>query len=140
MLFVAGIPVWLIRPISSFTNQNILTVAEMCPPQLCMDLFPRPTILFKGHTGAAAKFKAIEEASHQFSLHPDPFEIPAFDEAVNSSVLIPKAPPSRAQATRVPRRGPASRRTNPYPKPGKGPNGGISRMYLSIPSTPTSTE
>ena len=79
LLFTAGIPVWLIRPIESFTTQNILKVVEPKEPRLCVDVCTHPTVLYKGHAGASAKFIAIQQASHRFALHPDPFEISAFD-------------------------------------------------------------
>ena len=119
-LFTVGIPVWLIRPLSQFTVQNVISVVELKIPQLCMDVAEPLRVLISGHPGSTEKFRAIDNASHQFCLHPDPFEITVHDQGYQ---LSPKpASNSRREAdsseSRMPRK-PASRRCEPYPKPEK---------------------
>lgn len=134
-LFIAGIPVWLIRPVSAFTTQNILAVVIKREPELCMDLPSQPVVLSDGHTGATKKFRAIEAASHKFCLHPDPFEIAEFMAATTNSGRrdallthrsapppVPRlAPPAAGSSRRYPDKQPS-----PYPKPERGPKGGKS--------------
>jgi hypothetical protein len=73
-LYNSGIPVWLIRPISEFREQNILSVVELKTRSLCLEVPPHYTDLAAGHSDTLTKFLAIEFQSHKFCLHPDPFE------------------------------------------------------------------
>jgi hypothetical protein len=132
LLHLAGIPVWLIRKISSFTSQNILALTEMRHPQVCRSLpSNRNLVLFSGHPGWTQKFRAIEDATHQFCLHPDPFELASDLLAKGSSAPAGRIVPSHAGPVRFAQPSGSSRRAcrdpkskaTPYPK-GRGKNGG----------------
>jgi hypothetical protein len=135
-LFLAGIPVWLIRPLTSFNDQNILAVVEMRKPQLCSTLSSsREPVLHRGHPGSSQKFLAIERATKQFCLQVDPFEVAAFELSTNaqpsgSSAVVTHQ--TTTQRTPGPSRVSHSKTTSkpgPYPK-AKGKKGGKSREFL----------
>jgi hypothetical protein len=121
-LFAAGIPVWLIRPISVFRNQNILKVVEIQEPTLCLDVPPHYTQLSSsGSVKTRAKFLAIEAASHQFYLHPDPFELAAFDNNPQSSKVTNRHKVGSSPVRPVVRPNTQTSRYEPYRKSGKPP-------------------
>lgn len=128
-MFVAGIPVWLIRPVSAFTEQNILSVVELREPQLCMNIHPNPVVLAEGRADSLQKFLAIEAASHKFCLHPDPFEVAAFNSSAQNSIRT-SSRPTLSNPTPGSSSNRSSRRPTPYPKvnrpKGEGHKGGRS--------------
>jgi len=70
----AGIPVWLIRPISSFENQNVLKAVDLVHSELELKLPPQYSQLTAHDASILTRLLAIEAASHRFCLPPDPFE------------------------------------------------------------------
>jgi hypothetical protein len=133
-LFDAGIPVWLIRRLSQFNNQNIISIESLRDPNIPMEALPQALVLTNAHTGSVEKFKAIESASHQFTLHPDPFEIAAFNFASTN-------PPTQSSLTRSPASGPSkaararhSKQNKPYSTvPPQGKHGGKSCEFSLLP-------
>ena len=84
----AGLPCWLIRPASDFTNQNILKIIK---PQ-CVEgtisltghqfLYP---VLFTGSASSPEKYHRIHQYAKNFLCAPDPFNASIVPQSVNTS-------------------------------------------------------
>ena len=120
-LFLAGIPVWLIRPMSAFHNQKILSIVEMKKPAICMD-FCCPFKKYADPTDSVEKkLHAIQAASRDLCIHPDPIETTYHDKL--SQRMSSEADKYRKEGGRKP--GHSSNRYNPY-KESTGKRGGKS--------------
>ena len=74
-LFAAGIPYWLIRPISSFAKENILSITTIVQPQQVLELedyvYPFPRI-YVGDSNSN-RFSAITDHGLKSLRYTDPF-------------------------------------------------------------------
>jgi hypothetical protein len=124
--FVAGLPCWLIRPFSELTDQNILEVVDLIPPEGYLTLgrhrFPYP-IIFTGSASSLEKYHNIHQYARNFLHSPDPFGSASVPSAFYSSANQPVAGTStqlqpghsRAPSQRYPKK---TRATGGH-KPGK---------------------
>lgn len=73
--FQAGLPYWLIRPVSAFADQNILHVCDPGYPHR-INLNPHPFrrgALAEGRAGTDEKYNAIHQYARNLLQYPDPF-------------------------------------------------------------------
>jgi hypothetical protein len=75
-LVTAGLPYWLIRPASDFTNQNILKIVKPQRAEGIVSLtrhqFSYP-VLFTGSASSLEKYHQIHQYARNFLRAPDPF-------------------------------------------------------------------
>ncbi|KAG7085793.1 hypothetical protein E1B28_003334 [Marasmius oreades] len=75
-LWNAGLPIYFVRPYSTFHNQVILTVKPLIMPRLCVTAAspPYPILLSNSQVGSDQKFAAIHTASISCFDVSSPFE------------------------------------------------------------------
>jgi hypothetical protein len=97
----AGLPCWLIRPVSDFGKTNVLKVVPLLPPDNYVILTPhhrfKYPVIFEGSASSFEKYNAILGAARNFLRYPDPFNISSTDDS--TSKLLPQAGPSAASHT-----------------------------------------
>jgi hypothetical protein len=105
----AGIPVWFIRPSSSFDDQNIHRVVTPIAPSdvLKMDDFkPKFRTIFVGESSDAAKYTAFHTYSRSYLQYPNPFiitrAVPRLGHSPNDTLPshTPTAGPSTMESPR----------------------------------------
>jgi hypothetical protein len=88
-LFTAGLPYWVIRPASTFTNQIIHKVVALDPPGRVLSFsahsFKYP-VLFSGPASSLQKYHVIYQYAKNFLRAPDPFNTSSEPESVDPSV------------------------------------------------------
>jgi hypothetical protein len=95
----AGLPYWLIRPVSDFGKTNVLKVVPSLAPDhhvvLLPHRFPYP-VIFDGPASSSQKYDAILGVARNFLCYPDPFNP---SSTGNSTSMLPQAGPSAASRT-----------------------------------------
>ena len=76
-MFLAGLPCWLIRPSSTFSDQKIFAIGEVSHPKT-MDIVLEPhkfnyPVIFKGPATDVEKYRAMEFFACNFLCSQDPF-------------------------------------------------------------------
>jgi hypothetical protein len=113
--FHAGLPCWLFRPASAFTDQNILEVCKIEDTQ-SIDLHPRrfqSHVLAECQAGTDAKYNTIHAYTCNFMKYPDLFNLgtsitstssmtASSAAPTSSSAIIPQASSSTAGPIRTP--------------------------------------
>ena len=88
--FTAGLPCWLIKPTSTFVDQNILNIVELFNPTFILDRHPFPyPVIFKGPASAEEKYNSIHRYARNFLRCPDPFNATSVHEAPMSTAVDP---------------------------------------------------
>jgi hypothetical protein len=112
--FTAGLPCWLIRPASDFTNQIIHNVVAPESAERTLSFsphsFPYP-VLFTGTASSLQKYHLIHQYAKNFLRAPDPFNASSDPESVSPSVnTLSSRASQRMEAPPV-----ASSSTQPFP-------------------------
>jgi hypothetical protein len=100
----AGLPCWLIRPASDFTNQNILKVVQLQRAEGIITLtahqFAYP-VIFSGSAGSSDKYESIHRYARNFLRAPDPFNTSTGTETVSPTASSNplQAPPPLATSS-----------------------------------------
>ena len=96
-LFLAGLPYWLIRPLSDFTNQNILKIVHLCNADKYLTVkdhqFPYP-VIFEGPATSIEKFQTIHHYGWNFLCYADSFNIPISTAGIQQSASMAQTPSS----------------------------------------------
>ena len=81
--FLAGLPCWLIRPMSVWSNINILNIVPLVDPENHLRLHPHRIYcppVYVGPALAPEKYHAILRFARGFLKYPDPFSIAINEE------------------------------------------------------------
>jgi hypothetical protein len=77
--FAAGLPYWLIRPASDYTDQTIVRVVRLELPEGLVTLTPHRfsyPVIFFGKADDVKKYQSIHRYARNFLRAPDPFDVP----------------------------------------------------------------
>jgi len=143
-MFLAGLPCWLIRPSSSFSDERIFRIAQIFHPKDYVVLDPHKfnyPVIFKGPATSLDKYLNMELFARNFLCSQDPFAIPSSSTASSTSgpsqPSTSSTPPVASSSATRPSTGRISRGDSrgSVRRPARGRGAGkFSRIYIIVNS------